>query len=333
MVEGEDWSYERQAAEQRNARADARDGGDGQATDDSSLAVSHQKLVGSLLGVDGVAEVGGGQDLQGRALGLQLHQDLPVAGDMWRHVEADARLLELHRRRWCLTGRTQGAREVHHAHRDLLTNQDFRALVVQGLDQWLRLHVGELHALQRSQEAGEAEPADGGAEDQVQRRVDDGGLGVGECRHRIAAQVHHVDARLIGLAALQRIGALDNSVEKLIAIAEVIAQAERLEVGPVHEDQLGLDRDAGGTDIQPANEVLNFRHASARVSNDQRVAGGIGVHITTTAAGDGLDGTRQGTCPLVVDPHHAGHQRFKRVELGQRGGRIHAQDATRHLLH
>ena len=119
---------------------------------------------------------------------MQLHGDLPVAGDVRRDREPDTGLLELYRGLW---PSPPGA-GVDHADRSLLTHEDVGLAVVERRDDRLGLDVGQVLPLQRAQERGQREAAEGGGEDQVERRAHDGAAGVADGRDRVAAQVHDV---------------------------------------------------------------------------------------------------------------------------------------------
>ena len=177
---------------------------------------------------------------------------LPVVGDVRGDRETDTGLLELH----VGLGLPAGAgRRVDDADRRLLTHEDVGLAVVERRDDRLRLDVGEVGALERAQEARQAEAADGRGEDQVEGRAGDGGVRVADRRQRIAAEVDDVDFRLEGVAGRPDRVALDQLVEELGLAAQVVLEAELLDVGPVHEDDLGLDRELRGAHVEPAHEV------------------------------------------------------------------------------
>src|SRR3954454_6120175 len=70
LGEAEQLADDREAREERDARAVLVDRGDGQAADDRGLAVAHEELVVGLLLLEDEAEVGRRERLDGRALGV-----------------------------------------------------------------------------------------------------------------------------------------------------------------------------------------------------------------------------------------------------------------------
>ena len=66
-------------------------------------------------------------------------------------------------------------------------------------------------------------------------------VGVRDGGDAVAAEVDDVLVRIVRLAG-GRIGALHDVVEELVRRADVVLDTELLQVGPVDEDQLGLDR-------------------------------------------------------------------------------------------
>ena len=72
-----------------------------------------------------------------------------------------------------------------------------------------------------------------------------------------------------------RVGALHDAVEELVRRADVVLDAELLQVGPVDEDQLGLDRDGRRLEVEAFDELADRVDAGPGVDQDQRVGRGI----------------------------------------------------------
>ena len=129
-----------------------------------------------------------------------------------------------------------------------------------------------------------------------------------------------------------RVVALDQLVEELGPAAEVVLDAELLDVGPVHEDDLGLDRELRGADVEPAHEVGDAGDAAPGVGQDQGVRAGVGHDPAAVLGQDALDRLGERAGLGVVDPDDAGLQRLERVERGERRRRVHPDDPAGHLL-
>ncbi len=78
--------------------------------------------------------------------------------------------------------------------------------------------------------------------------------GVADGGDRVAAQVHDVHVLVIGFAGGRVGSALHQLVEELVLLAQVVLDAQLLDVGPVHEHDLGLDRHLRRPNIEPAHE-------------------------------------------------------------------------------
>ena len=117
--------------------------------------------------------------------------------------------------------------------------------------------------LERAQERGEREAADAGREDQVERRAGDVGVGVADGRHRVAAEVDDVDVLAERLAGVAGSGRWTSLLKNWLLAAQVVLDAELLDVGPVDEDDLGLDRELRGAHVEPAHEVGDARRCGS----------------------------------------------------------------------
>ena len=235
--------------------------GDRQAADDRRLAVVHQELVVGLLLLEDEAEVGRGQRLDRRALGVELHQDLAVVGHVRGDRQTDTGLLELH----VGAGRPAGARVgVDDADRRFLTHEDVGLAVVERRDDRLGLDVGQLRLLQRAQERGQREAADAGRVDQVERRAGDARVGVADRRHRVAAQVDDVDG-LVEQVARPAVGSgrCTSLLKNWFRLPRSYLMPSCLDVGPVDEDDLRLDRELRGADVEAAHEVADARRCGS----------------------------------------------------------------------
>ena len=169
--------------------------GDGQPADDRGFAVVDQELVLGPLGLEDEAQVSCSERLDRRPLGVQLHGDLAVAGDVRRHRQPDTGLLEDD----AGLGIAGGA-GVDHADRRFLTDQDVGLPVVQCGDDRFGLDVGQVGPLDRAQERGEGESAQRGGEHQVDSRSGHDAAGVADAGQRVAAEVDDVDLGLVELA-------------------------------------------------------------------------------------------------------------------------------------
>ncbi len=111
--------------------------------------------------------------------------------------------------------------------------------------------------LERAQERGQGEAADAGREDQVERRAGDVGVGVADGRHRVAAEVDDVDVLVERVARSAGSGRWTSLLKNWVLAAQVVLDAQLLDVGPVDEDDLGLDRELRRADVEAAHEVAD----------------------------------------------------------------------------
>ena len=282
----EELSNERQIHENRDADLRDRHFRHGEPADHGRLAIRDEELVVGTLLLEREAEVRR-RRLEVGALRVQRHQDVAVVCDVRRDGENDARLLEVHgRARRVLAGATALAlrAQVDHADRGLLTDEDLRLPVVERHDARLRLNVGKPDFLKRVDERREVELADRGREDQLERGIDDTRVRVRDRGQCVAADVDDVGVLLerlsaegvvnavaVGIYRLEgaRVGALDELVEELRLAAQVIRDAELLDIGAVDEDDLRLDRDLRRANVQVLDVPRDLAKARRDVGNDQ----------------------------------------------------------------
>ena len=135
-----------------------------------------------------------------------------------------------------------------------------------------------------------------------------------------------------GSPGLAGSGRWTSLLKNWLLAAEVVLDAELLDVGPVDEDDLGLDRELRRADVEAAHEVADAGDAAPGVGHDQRVGAGVGDDPAAVLGQDALDRLGQRAGLGVVDPDDAGLQRLERVERGERRRRVDADDPARHLL-
>src|SRR6266568_3871900 len=332
--EAEQLAQNRQIYKKRNSGLRYRDLGHRKSANYSRFAVADQNLVVRLLRLERESDVYRRRPDVG-ALGVHFHQDLTGSRHMRRDAQVDAGLLERHRgARNRLTGPTA---RVHGAHIDdadwhAVTDEDLGLPVVERGDRRLGLDVGQLDALQRLHERRQIEVADGGREDEIERRVDYLLAGVAERGQRVAAEGddvlgrqevlgrhqrvrHTVEVRVHGLRA-PWVGTLHQLVEELRRRAEVVFHPELLDVGAIDENDLRLDRDLRRALVQTLHELHDLVDARRDFRNDQRVA--RRVRHCVAALAENRDHRRHERRRLrIVDAHQPGRDWHGRVGTRQ----------------
>src|SRR5258706_9192663 len=141
LGKAEQFAQNGQVYKERDSGLGYRDLGHREPANHGRFAVRDEDLVVRLLRLEREADVHR-RRLDRRTLGVQLHQDLPVGGDMGRHGQLDARLLELHRgarHRVAGTGRRAG---VDDADRHAVADEDLGRPGSERQDRVLELDVG-----------------------------------------------------------------------------------------------------------------------------------------------------------------------------------------------
>src|ERR1043166_1821987 len=112
---------------------------------------------------------------------------------------------------------------------------------------------------------------------------------------------------------------------------DVVLEAELLQIGPVHEDDLGLDRDHLGPEVEQVHEFDGRFEVALGVGEDDRVAGGV-RRGDTPLAEHALERSSHLAHPGIVHPHDPGFAGLERVNLGEVLGGVHPEDPAGQLL-
>src|SRR5437773_6533149 len=333
--EAEQLAQNRQIYKEGNSGLRYRDLSHRKSANYGRFAVADQDLIVRLLRLEREPDVHGCR-AHVRALRVHFHQDLPRPRHVRRHAEIDTGLLELHRRTrhvgTASTRTTADGAHIDDANWHAVADEDLGLPVIERRDRRLGLDVGEVDPLQRLHERRQVEVAEGGRENQVERRVDDLLGRIAERRQGIAAQRHDVlvgreirlrDERVghavqIGIDRFRRarIGTLNELVEELCGRAEVVFDAHLLDVGAIDEDDLRLDRHLWRALVEALHELHDLVDARADLGDHERVARRVGDRLTALGQ-NRCDRRDQGRRLRVVDAHQARRDGHGGIGAGQ----------------